>query len=43
MISILRKKGFKKNIWINTNLHLFEEADVNWIKENNVKIITSLN
>jgi len=39
----LREFWFKKNIYVNTNLHLFEKKDINWIIENNIQLITSLN
>ena len=43
IISSIRNKWFQKDIFVNTNLHLFEENDLPWLKENQVKVITSLN
>lgn len=42
-VSKIREYWFKKDIFVNTNLHLFEKEDIDWIKKYNVKIITSLN
>jgi len=42
-INILRKNWFQKDIYVNTNLLLFEKEDILWIRKYNVKIITSLN
>lgn len=42
-VFLLRKNWFEGDIWINTNLHLFEKKDIKWLKNDNVKIITSLN
>jgi len=39
----LREFWFNWDFIVNTNLHLFEENDLLWIKNYNVKIITSLN
>jgi len=42
-ISYIRKIWFNWEIFINTNLHLFKKEDLNWIKEDKIRIITSLN
>lgn len=42
-IENLKQYGFDWDIIVNTNLHLFEKSDIDWIKKYNINIITSLN